>query len=171
MKNYFQFDTRHVSIVQRSSSVVSSLTIAVWICTSNGVTFLTWYISFKCARHKTTAMRASLNTWHSLGANVRNITPVGISYWKQVTSLEVLRGPQMTRKILLPVLQLAPRLFRGYYKNGLMDSAWKRGWGIKVLNTLLPVDKTKPNDISCKKHNVGSVGLCQYDTSLVTWLR
>ena len=31
MNNYFQFDTRHVSIVQRSSSVVSSLTIAVCV--------------------------------------------------------------------------------------------------------------------------------------------
>ena len=113
--------------------------------------------STQTARYPNSKMNPSSKTRHagpstnSLGANVRNITPVRISCWKQFTSLEVLRGPQMTRKILLPVLQLAPRLFRGYYKNGLRDSTWKRGWGVKVLKTLLTVDKTKPNVRCCQK--------------------
>ena len=41
---------------------------------------------------------------YSPGAYVRNIARVGSSYWKQSTRLEVLRRPQITRKILLPVL-------------------------------------------------------------------
>ena len=40
----------------------------------------------------------------SLEAYVRNIAPVRSSCWKQETDLEVIRWPQLTTKILLPVL-------------------------------------------------------------------
>ena len=53
----------------------------------------------------------------SLGAYVRNESPVGMFCWKQETALDMLREPQRTEKYMLPVLQPALGLFRGCFRN------------------------------------------------------
>lgn len=62
-------------------------------------------------------------------------TSGGICFCKWATTLDISRGPQITKKVVLPLLQPAKTLFRECFRDAPEDPGWKRSYYMKHLLT------------------------------------
>ena len=96
----------------------------------------------------------------SQGAYVQQWAPVGNLWRKQTTMLVVFKGPQITRKVMLPSLQHAQSRFKEYFSKLHQKLSMTTRLKFKVINFF----------VVCKSHTTKlAANASRYIMSLRTW--